>query len=97
MSSCCGFAAIYACEGFKAKEERGKLPGNLSNKRLELFGFISPGERPAHIAGSVTYIGTNAARSPLFLVGQGFDNEWHNCKQTTEMDEQQQILRSKNE
>lgn len=69
-----------------AKERRGSLPGNLSDKRLKFFGFISPGERPAHVAGSVTHIGTNAACSPLFLIGQGFDNEWHNCKQTTEMD-----------
>ncbi len=92
-----GFAAMNACEGFKAKEGRGRLPGNLSDKRLELCGFISPGERPAHIAGSVTHIGANAAGSPLFLVGQGFDNEWYNCKQTTEMDEQQQMQRSKDE
>lgn len=68
-----------------AKEERGKLPGNLSDERLQLFGFVSSGERPAHVAGSVTHIGTNTARSPLFLVGQGFDDEWHNCRQTTEI------------
>lgn len=69
------------------EEGRGGLPGNLIDKRLQLFGFISPGERPAHIAGSITHIGTNTACSPLLIVGQGFDNDWHNCKQKTEMDE----------
>jgi len=69
---------FYTCEVFVAR--RGRLPGNLSHIRLELLGFISPGEGPAHVAGSVSHIGTHAARSSLFLVGQGFDNEWHNCK-----------------
>ena len=68
------------------KKGRGSLLGNLSDKRLELLGFISPGERPAHIAGSVTHIGTDTTCSPLFLVGQGLDDERHNCKQTTERD-----------
>lgn len=54
----------------------------MRDKRLKLLGFISPGERPAHIAGGVTHIGTNAASSPLFFIGQGLDDEWHNCKQT---------------
>lgn len=66
------------------RERRGGLPGNLSDERFELFGLISPGERPAHVAGGVTHIGTNAACSPLFLIGQGLDDEWHNCKRTTE-------------
>lgn len=66
---------------------RQRLPGNLRDKRLELFGFISSGERPAHIAGSVTHIGANAARSPLLLIGQGFDDERHDCRQTAEIDE----------
>lgn len=79
---------IWACFFFlKAKERRGRLPGDLSDKRLQLFGFISPGEWPAHVAGSISHIGTNAARSPLFFVGQRFDNERNNCKQTVEMDE----------
>lgn len=68
------------CSAFMAKKVRGRLPGDLRDIGLELFGFISPGERPAHVAGSVPHIGPNAARAPLFLVGQGFDNEWHNCK-----------------
>lgn len=67
---------------FMGSERRRGLPGNLRDKRLELLGFISPGERPAHVAGGVAHIGTNTACSPLFLIGQGLDNEWDNCKQT---------------
>lgn len=63
------------------------VPGNLIDKRLQFFGLVRPGERPAHVAGGVAHVGTNAARSPLLLVAQGFDNKWYNCRETRETDE----------
>lgn len=62
------------------REGRGGLPGNLSDKRLELFRFISPGKGPAHVTGGVAHIGADAAGSPLLLVGQGLDDERHDCE-----------------
>lgn len=63
------------------------IPGDLADKWFQFFGFVCPGKRPAHVAGGVTHVGADAARSPLFLVAQGFDNKWYDCGQTTETDE----------
>lgn len=49
----------------------------MHDKRLEILRFISPGKRPAHITGSITHIGPNAAGSAFLFVGQGLDDKWH--------------------
>lgn len=77
--SWCDWAENCACECFISKEGRESSPGKFSDKRLELLGFISSGEGPAHVAGSISDIWTDAARSPLLLVGQRLDDERHDC------------------
>lgn len=64
------------------KQRKGEIPGNLIDKRLQFFGLVRSGERPAHVAGGVAHVGTDAARSPLLLVAQGFDNKWYHWRQT---------------